>query len=160
MFLLIAALIASPEPSALKAEHFGRTARIFSTVGHSEFCPPGNVTLDVRNGRYALTRTAPRSVCDDVTLERPQQRGRLAGAKLAKIQTAYQRVLNEGFASQRCRDRSPSGEIFINNGGTPVLVLTTGRATGSAPDALSCWNGAAKALHNLLEATFRPAHDH
>lgn len=157
MLLLIAALI-SAEPTTLRAEHFGRTARIFSTVGHSEFCPAGNVTLDVRSGRFTLTPRAPRAICDDPQLERPVKRGRLSGPALTAIQLAYGRVLREGFENQRCRGGAPTEDIVINNGGTPVLVLTTGRATGSAPDDLNCWNDAATALHNLLESTFRSAH--
>jgi hypothetical protein len=159
MILLSAALIASAEPSTLKAEHFGRTAWIFSTVGHSEFCPPGNVTLDVRTGRYTFTPRASRRVCEDVTLERPVKRGRLTGVALAPIQTAYRRVLQEGFESQHCQDATRAQDIRISNGGTPILVLTTGRATASAPDDLSCWNDAASALHDLLDTTFRSPPD-
>ena len=48
----------------------GRTATVFSTIGHSDQCLAGNVTLNLVTGRYALMPTAPRRLCSQPNLER------------------------------------------------------------------------------------------
>ena len=60
----------------------------------------------------------------------------------------------EGFKSPACENGNHPEDITVSNGGTPTLVLTTGFATGSALDDLSCWSDAATALHDLLDETF------
>ena len=155
MVPFLAALIAPVQPAqAPTPATLGRTAWIFSTVGHSEFCPAGNVSVDLRTGRYTLTQRAPRRVCDEVSLERPVKTGTLVGKPLARLRGAYLRVVTEGFESAACREGAARQEIVISNGGTPILVLTTGRGTGSAPDDLGCWNEATTALHDALDDTF------
>jgi hypothetical protein len=156
MLVLLAALTAAAQqaPPARDA-HLGQTAWIFSTIGHSEFCPAGDVRLDLKSGRYEHTATAARRICNDADLERPVKRGMLRADRLDAINAAYLRVLNEGLESQACRDGTqPKDVILISNGGTPILVLTTGRFSAAAPQDLSCWSDAATALHDLLDQTF------
>ena len=142
--------VAAPNSPAL-----GRTAWIFSTVGHSEWCPPGHVMLDLTTGQYSLTPKAERRVCGDRRLERPIKKGTLSGQQLASVRAAYGRILSEGFESQKCLDGQPH-DIIISNGGTPTLVVAAGYATRSAPDDLSCWGAAANTLHDLLDRLFSP----
>lgn len=158
MFLLVAAFITANQPAP--HSRIGLTASIFSTVGHSEFCPPGNVTVDLRTGRYAVTPRAARRTCDDVGLERPVRKGALSSKTLAAVRAAYLRVLSEGLGDSLCLCRVGDGprDIIVNNGGTPTLLLTTGRSSNSAPDDLNCWSAAATALHDILDEAFRSFH--
>src|SRR4051812_12717904 len=61
------------------APGLGRTAWVFATIGHSEWCPPGNVRLDLVTGLYAVTGRAARPVCGRRGLERPVVTARLGG---------------------------------------------------------------------------------
>jgi hypothetical protein len=156
MFSLLAALAASAQPGpASPAPDLGRTAWIFSTVGHSEFCPAGNVIVDLTTGRFDLTPRAPRHVCEKAGLERPRKKGRLAGMRLAELRAAYLQALSEGLESQACQEgNQPKDIVIISNGGTPVLVVTSGRGSLSAPDDLTCWSKAANALYDHLDEAF------
>ena len=80
--------------------------------------------------------------------------GTLDPERLAAVRAAALRVSAEGFESPACRNGDPPENIIVSNGGTPTLILTTGFATGSALDDLSCWSGSATALHDLLDETF------
>lgn len=129
-----------------------QTATIFSTIGHSEWCPAGNVQLDLRTGDYVLTARAPRPICHDADLERPREKGRLDQARLLAVRESYRRVQAEGVS--QCR--AGCGEaVVISNGGTPILVLTNGVGTVAAPDYLGCWSRAASDLHHALDEAFR-----
>jgi hypothetical protein len=156
MLFAFAAVLAASQPAlAANTPTPGRTAWIVATVGHSEFCPAGNVRLDLRTGRYEFTPRAPRRVCDEPGLERPVRTGRLGSKRLAILRAASLRVMARGFQSEACRDGTqPKDEIIISNGGTPIILLTTGAGTGSALEDLTCWSEAATALHDLLDETF------
>jgi hypothetical protein len=155
MLELLALSIVAVQPAAPSvAVRLDRTARIFSTVGHSEWCPAGNVTLDLKTGRYALTATAPRRICQDVRTERPVEEGTLSGNRLAAVRAAYRRVWAEGVEDPACRESGPARGIVVSNGGTRVLVATSGWASLSAPDDLSCWSEAANDLHDALDEAF------
>ena len=154
MLSMAAAVLAASQPTAdAKPPSLGRTAWIVATVEHSEWCPAGNVRLHLRTGRYSLTRRAQRQVCGG-TIERPVRTGTLDRERLAAIRAAAARVMTEGFESPACENGGRPEDIIVSNGGTPILVLTTGFATGSAVDDLSCWSEAATALHDLLDETF------
>lgn len=154
MLSMIAALLAASHAAAdSKPLPLGRTAWIVATVEHSEWCPAGNVRLHLRTGRYSLTRRAPRRVCG-AAIERPVRTGTLDRERLAAIRAAASRVVMEGFESPACEKGEKPEDIIVSNGGTPTLVLTTGFATGSAIDDLTCWSDAATALHDLLDETF------
>ncbi len=156
--MLLAAIMGGLQPSPIppvpNSATLGRTAWIFSTIGHSEFCPPGNVTVDIRTGRYTVTLTAARRVCGDPLLQRPVRNGKLSPANLATLQAAYLRVLGQGLESKVCRDGGHPQEIIVDNGGTPLMALTTGQATGWPPEDIACWSEAATALHDLLDHIF------
>lgn len=129
------------------------TAMVFATVGESEWCPAGNVRVDLRTGDYAFTATAPRAVCQDENLERPVSEGRLTGARLRALRQGFQGAVTDGL--DFCRNgRRPEEEIVFSNGGLHVLVVTDGRHTDAAPSNLSCWTPAARSLHDRLYQTF------
>lgn len=153
MLLLFAALAATTQ-SPPKAASLGQTAWIFTTIGLSEWCNPGHVRLDLRTGRYSLTARAPRLVCNDRGLERPIRSGTLRDETLGKLRAAYQLVLREGLENPVCRSGGKPQDMVISNAGTPILLLATGRAVGSAPDDLSCWSKSATALHRALDDAF------
>lgn len=161
MLSLLAALFAASQPApSPAAPTLGRTAWILSTVDQSEWCPAGNVRLELATGRYAHTAGARRPACVDRRLERPALTGRLNAARLATVRAAALRVLTEGSTKPACRDGGRPQEIVISNGGLHILVLTTGAYSQSAPDDLSCWSDAAWALHSLLDETFRTPRQH
>lgn len=155
MLPLFAAFIAAAQPApASRPLEIGRTAWVFSTIAHSEWCPAGNVMLDLRTGQYTLTARAPRRICNDVGLERPSTRGRLTGPSLEALRAAYDLAMIQGLENPDCQPSKRLNKFVISNGGTPVLVLTSGRGTLSAPGELSCWSDAADALHNELDHAF------
>lgn len=161
MIALLASLAAAGQaPGAAEPAFPHRTAWIVATVGHSEWCPAGNVRLDLVSGRYALTPRASRRVCGEAELERPVTEGALDADRLAIVRAAYRRVLAEGLQNPECEDGPPRDLIVVSNGGTPILVLATGAATGSPPDDLTCWSEAAFALHDALDEAFASAHEH
>jgi hypothetical protein len=155
--LLLAALLSAGQPAApADAAGLGRTAWVFATVEHSEWCPAGNVRLDLRTGFYALTHLAARPVCNKARLERPILTGRLAANRLAAVRSAYRAVLDEGFTSPYCQNGRHPKMVIFSNGGPQILVLATGRFTAAAPEDLTCWSEAAYALQRALEEAFRP----
>jgi hypothetical protein len=155
--LLLAALLSAGQPaSPADAAGLGRTAWVFATVEHSEWCPAGNVRLDLRTGRYALTHRAARLVCNKAGLERPVITGRLAGNRLAAARTAYRAAVEGGLTSPECRNGGRPKMIVITNAGPQMLVVATGRFTVAPPEDLSCWSEAAYALQRTLEEAFRP----
>lgn len=148
MMAVSACATAGPQPVSNDV----RTAVIFGTVGQSEWCPAGNVRVDLETGRYALTHRAPRTVCRDANLERPISEGRLDGAQLRALEQAFQRAVRHGLND--CRAGTRPEDIIVSNGGVPVLVVTDGRGTTSAPTELNCWSDAGRELHRLLDTTF------
>jgi hypothetical protein len=159
MLPALALLAAAQPPHRAQLEPaLGRTAWVFATIGHSEWCPAGNVRLDLVTGRYELTGRAARRECGRRGLERPVVTARLGGARLAAIRAAYRRVFAEDLESLECREGKHPAAFVISNGGTPILVVATGALTLGAPDDLACWSDAANALHGALDETFRAAH--
>jgi hypothetical protein len=155
MLFALAALLAALQPAPpAHARLLGRTAWILGTVQQSEWCPAGNVRLDLRTGRYQLTPGAARSVCHDAGLERPVLNGVLRGERLEVVRAAYLLALTEGLMNPACRDGGRPDVIVVNNAGTPILVLATGSATRSPPDDMACWSTAAQAVHRELEDVF------
>jgi hypothetical protein len=124
---------------------------IFDRWVRSEWCPAGNVLLDLSNGEYSFTARAPRRICSNPNLERPRSKGRLPTRRLAELRSAYVRAQAEGLDS--CRN-GRRGELIISNGGEQILTLTSGTRSTSAPDELGCWTGAALALHRALSEIF------
>jgi hypothetical protein len=131
----------------------GRTAAIFSTVEQSEFCPPGEVRVNLRDGTYLLTPRSTRDVCNDPNLERPITGGNLAVQQLAELRAAYVAVQRSGTVHPSCVAGQPD-EIVVDNGGPHILIVTNGMASTPAPDDLGCWSKEARALHGLLDRMF------
>jgi hypothetical protein len=130
-----------------------QTATVFSSVDRSEWCPAGNVQIDLATGEFALISGASRDVCNEANLKRPIKRDRLGKKSLAKLRSAYRRVQGEGL--DVCQDGvRPDGMIIASNGGPAILVLTDGARTTAAPDDLSCWSDAAFELSDTLEDVF------
>ncbi|MEA3048480.1 MAG: hypothetical protein QOG84_316 [Sphingomonadales bacterium] len=157
MLPILAATLAAAQP-ARPASGLGPTARVFATIGHSEFCPAGNVRLDILTGRNELTGRAARRECGRRGLERPVANARLDGGRLTAIRAAYRRALAEVPESPECREGKHPAAFVVSDGGTPILVVATGALTMGAPDDLSCWSAAANALGGALDDSFRDAH--
>ena len=149
--LISAAMLIGQAAAPPERAWAGQTAMIFSTVGQSEWCPAGNVLLNLSNGEYSFTARAPRRTCSDPNLERPVRKGRLPIRRLAELRTAYLRAQAEGLNSCRNGGR---GEVIVSNGGEQILTLTSGARSTSAPDELGCWTEAARGLHRALSDTF------
>ncbi len=159
MLSLFAILLAAGQPtSGNTAAALGEPAWIFSTIHHSEWCPAGNVRLDLRTGQFALTAGAARSVCDDIRLERPVIAGTLEKEQLDRVLAGFRRVQTEGVEKPICRDGGRPDEIIVSNGGTPLLVLATGAETGAPPSDLTCWSDAANFLYDVLQDVFGREH--
>ncbi len=157
MLTLFTALMLVGQPPVLQGMLIAaQPATVFATVGHSEWCPAGNVGLDLSTGEHAFTATAPRQSCNDRDLKRPVLKLRLEGARLASVQQAYRRAQIEGLDA--CRDGKRPQKIVVSNGGTPILVLTSGAESKAAPDSYSCWSEAALQLHRALDDTVRSSH--
>lgn len=150
--LLVITLSACASAASPRVTEHPPTAVIFGTVGQSEWCPAGNVRVDLRTGIYALTARAPRDVCQDLDLERPVVEGRLDATRLRALKQAFQRTITDGLND--CRGGRRPDDMIFSNGGLHILLVTDGRATDAAPSDLSCWTEAAWAMHNLLAETF------
>jgi hypothetical protein len=153
--LLFAAAVATSAPAPAP---LGKTAWVFATVGNSEWCPAGNVRLDLVKGTYALTPRASRRVCQDKDLDRRLVNGKLDKADLATVREAYARAVAEGLEDPTCR-RDKDTYVVIYNGGPRLLVVATGRATRGASSDINCWSPAADALYDTLNDVFRLFHD-
>lgn len=155
--MLLAAAVAAIQPLPSPDPSIGRTAWVLSTIEQSEWCPAGNVRLDLGTGRYELTPRAPRPVCNQAPLERPVTTGRLAPKRLSQVRAAYMQVLRQGPEDPICRDGGRQARVVISNGGPQILVVARGSGIASAPDELGCWSEAAEALHDMLDEMFRSA---
>jgi hypothetical protein len=131
---------------------------IFSTVGHSEWCPAGTAYVDLGTGRYSLMPRAERSVCHKAKLQRRVKQGMLTSAQLSAIRKAYEATQADGLTLQVCRNGGRPTDIVVSNGGRVTLVVSGGTRTEAAPEELGCWTQAAKGLHDTLERTFGYAH--
>jgi len=158
--LLVAwAAVAAAAGATAPDTESSRSASVFTTVGHSEWCPPGTVRLDLGTGRYTVR--APRSwrIC-----RRPAYRSRirtavLAGGELATVRAAYRRVVSEGLEDPVCRNGGRPERFIISNGGTPILRVTSRGRTVAPPNDRNCWSDAALGLHRLLNDMFGPRGD-
>ena len=151
--MLTVSACASSSPPLIN-EH-AQTAVIFGTVDQSEWCPAGNVRIDLETGQYALTKGASRDVCQNDDLERPVAVGRLGTDRVRTLKRAFQRTTMDGLDGCRGGSQLRTDDIIVSNGGLHVLVVTDGRHTDAAPTDLSCWSAAAWILHDLLDDTFR-----
>lgn len=147
---------ASPIHASARDAGPGRPESVFATVGHSEWCPPGTVRLDLGTGRYTVM--APRTWR---TCRRPPYRSRVRTAVLpadvlADVRAAYQEAAGLGLDNPACRNGRRPDAVVIGNGGLPTLRLTRGGRTASPPSNLTCWSEAARHLHRVLDNAFNP----
>jgi len=133
-----------------------RSASVFATVGHSEWCPPGNVRLNLGTGRYTVTAPRTWRTCTRPAFRRRVGTGVLAGDDLAAVRAAYGNAVAEGLEYPACRNGGRPDRIVISNGGTTILRLSSRGRTTSPPGNASCWSDAAWRLHRLLEDLFDP----
>ena len=161
MLVALAALLAALQPAQPAAPAdpalLGGSEWIVATIAHSEWCPAGNVRIDLRSGRYALTARASRRVCSLAALERPVATGRLRSGRLEAVRAAFARAVADGLEGPECREGRRPDHIVISNGGPHVLVIATGAYQEGAPDDLTCWSDAAADLQDLLDETFPAA---
>lgn len=136
---------------AANTDGLGASSLIMATVGHSEWCPAGDVRLELGSGRYLLTPRAPRATCNDPGLKRPTRRGALARPDLDRLRAAALRAQTEGMLNPDCRDGGKPQELVISNGGAPRLVLSTERGLFWASENLGCWSKAGRDLHKVLD---------
>jgi hypothetical protein len=146
---------AAASASAREADS-SRSASVFTTVGHSEWCSPGTVRLDLGTGRYTVRAPRTWRVCRRPAFPARVGTGVLAGDDLAAVRAAYQRAAAEGLEHSACRNGGRPERIVISNGGTPILRLTERARTISPPHERNCWSDAALHLHRLLNDMFRP----
>jgi len=150
----IAALMFLAQPTGGDARDAPADLLIFATIGHSEWCPAGNVQIDLRTGDYTLIPRAARSICNGLELVRPILRGKLEATRLAAIREAWEQARKSGLTS--CR-RGESGGV-VSNAGTPIMVLTSGARTLAAPQEYGCWSLAGSALYRVIDNGFEAAH--
>jgi len=153
---IVTVLMLLTQPAVAPADFAaGRTATIFATIDRSEWCPAGNVRLDLVTGRFALTSGASRDVCQTKDLQRPVRDGQLDEAQLGALRTAYSHAQELGLTL--CAGGKRPDRIVFSNGGPSILVLTNGAQTTAAPDDLACWTDAAIGLDRTLQQTFGTA---
>jgi hypothetical protein len=150
---MVAGCIASPSRAA---EPEDNTASVFATVGHSEWCPPGTVQLDLMTGRYTVTAPLTWRTCRRPPWARRTRTGVVPSLELIPLQVTYDMVTVEGLEHHQCRGRGRPEQIVVSNGRTPLMRLTDRGRTISAPNDRACWTGAASRLQCLLEAAFMP----
>lgn len=153
---MVAAVAASPIHASAREAGSSRSESVFATVGHSEWCPPGTVRLDLGTGRYTVT--APRTWR---TCRRPPYRSRvrtavLVGDALVDVRIAYQDAVGLGLDNPACRNGRRPDAVVIGNDGILTLRLTRGGRTTSPPSDLTCWSEAARHLHRVLDNAFNP----
>ncbi|HEX8525641.1 hypothetical protein [Allosphingosinicella sp.] len=149
--LALAGLLSACATSGVPAP--GSHALIVADVAMSEWIPPGQMTLDLRTGRYEIVPAPPRSGARPAPRGRTR-RGALAPAPLAQARRAWHSALSEGLEHTRCRSGGPPPRIVVSNAGTPRMVLAGSDRTVSAPGQMGCWSASAERLHTLLETLF------
>ncbi|MGZ8370135.1 MAG: hypothetical protein ACXWVH_03665 [Caulobacteraceae bacterium] len=78
------------------------------------------------------------------------------------MRSAYLDVIQQGLLNPICdggRLPKDAEEIVVSNGATPILIVATGAAIGSAAEDLTCWNKAAWSLQGVLDDAFADQHE-
>lgn len=139
-------------PTAAPA-HFAKSS-VTATVGWSEWCPPGIVTVDLDDGSFRWLQQLPRQACKAAT-SLPDLRGKLPAKGLGAIRDAVRTARTDGLSRQECTNGKPSERIVLSNAAAPyLLTIVEARSGSSAPGDLSCWSDAAFKLQRLMDATF------
>jgi len=149
----MAASAASPTRASERAPN---TASVFATVGHSEWCPPGTVQLDLMTRRYTVTAPRTWRNCRRPAFSCRVRTGVLTETEIMPIRVTYDMGIL-GLEHPVCQIGRRPEQIIISNGGTPILRLTDRGRTTSAPNDQTCWSGAASRLRCLLDDLFSPS---
>ena len=131
-------------------------ASLVASIGHSEWCPPGTVQLDLMSGRYIVTAPRTWRTCRRPAWDRRTRTGMLPSLDLVPLHVTYDMAMIGGLEHPLCRVGGRPEQIVISNGGRPVMRLTDRGRTTAAPDDRTCWTGAASRLQCLLEIAFGP----
>ncbi|HEX8192064.1 MAG TPA: hypothetical protein VF552_04125 [Allosphingosinicella sp.] len=143
---LLAALALSGAPAPASP----RNATVVSSVANSEWTRSGEVSLDLRTGRYRL-RHAPSRLTPDAPAR--FTRGRIGASDLEPIRAAFAAARAQGLV---VTGDCSNGQFIISNGGADHLVLTEGGSTMRADLSSGCFTEAAVALSRMLEDMFGP----
>lgn len=137
--------------SAGAAAEGGEARMVSGTVDQSEWAEPGEVTVDLDSGTYRFTPGAS-------TRPAPARNAPLAGTVapdlLGELNALVRTADTQGLVDMQCAsiDRSERASMIVSNGGPKrVAIALEGSNESSHPD-LECWTGAARALHNKLQA--------
>jgi len=149
---------AAPGPARASQREAGPrpSASIFATVGHSEWCPAGQVRLNLATGRYTVTAPRTWRTCRMPAFPRRVRTDVLAAADLIAVRAAYYGALSDGLEHPGCRGEGRRPLPVVSNGGLPSLRLANRARTISAPKEMHCWSAAARRLHRMLEDLFAP----
>ncbi len=150
---IVAASAASPSPA------FGRepySASVFATVGHSEWCRPGTVQLDLMTGRYTVTAPRTWRSCRRPAWAARTKTGVLTSLERVSIQVTFENAIGFGLEHPLCRGGGRPEQTVVSNGGRRIMRLTERGRTTVAPNDQSCWTGAASRLQCLLDILASP----
>lgn len=152
VILAVVGLGACLTPAPVEAKLFSNS--VTSTVGWSEWCQPGVVTVDLDDGQFRWFQQQRRPYCvssGSISIVR----GTLSAERLTALRTAAQAARVRGLARPECVAGRDSERIVISNGGSAYLLTLVDPKTGiSAPGILSCWSNAAFDLQRVLEHAF------
>lgn len=149
--IAIAAVLANLATGA-NARSFNNS--VTTTVGWSEWCPPGVVTVDLDTGVYRWIQQLPRSYCNPEGAA-PIVRGTLATDELNVIRDSARLARAQGLARAECAAGKSSERIVISNGGSAFLLTLVDPKGGiAAPSDLSCWSDVAFQLQRVLDRKF------
>jgi hypothetical protein len=152
----VAAVAATPLHASAAGPDPSRSASVFATVGHSEWCPSGTVRLTLATGRYTVTAPRTWRTCRRPPFRSRVRTGVLPADALTEVRIAYHDAAGLGLDNPACRNGRPPDEVVVSNGGLPTLRLTSRGRTMSPPRDLTCWSEAARHLHGVLENAFNP----
>lgn len=143
----VLAAAGDPEP--------GHSGTVFSTVGHSEWCPSGTVRLDLATGRYTVTAPPTWRECRRPPFRSRINAGVLDADELVRARDANRSAEAEGLEDPACRNGGRPDRIIVS-GRTPVLRMTNRARTLMAPAEHSCWSDAGLQFRRVLEDLFNP----
>ena len=153
MALALAAV--APQDGARAAAGRPGSAAITATFDHSEWRPPGSVTLDLRTGRYVLRRVPRmRELREDIPVSVRHER--LGAAQLDRIRSASEAARATRLVDPTCRSGPDMQTIVVSNAGPVMMRLTGAGGRLVTPDRRECWSEAAENLYAVLEEVFGP----
>ena len=148
--LLLAALLVAAAPDTTPRV----SAMIISTIGQSEWCPAGDVRLELSTGSFVLRALTRSPDCNSQSFERPVTQGVLGASDLERVRVAALKVQADGLVRLECRRGGKPGQVVISNDGPRHLALSTDHGLSWTPEDLSCWTESGLDLHRTLEEVF------